>query len=349
MRRGPVLLMMITLVAAGCGKEKAPAPPAPPASPASAATSPKAGGVKAPEPAVDQAAASAKTPKTGADRKMVEPPPGPDPANIPPNPNPPIDPRNPPAPAGTLAHDLQARLTAFRAKAPQALQDLIDTAVTDLGSGSLVGRAKNNDDTAPDFTLKDATGKEVSLSGLLKKGPVVLTWYRGGWCPYCNLTLRHYAKMVPALSKAGVTLVALTPDTPDKSLSLKQKLKLPFVVLSDTHLKVAKAYGLVYRLPPKLKAVYDKKFKPASFSGITTGDLPLAATYVIGTDSVIRYSFVDAEYRRRAEPAEILTAVQSRVLKNGPAPSPDAPGAKVAPAPGKAATPPAPGSTAPGQ
>ena len=297
MRLHVPILLLATTCAFACGK-KTPTSPgavaAAKATAASASASASAAGVAAAQPVVDPVEAA----------RIPDAPPEP--------PAPGLDPRSPPVPADSLAAELRAKLAAYRARAPKEAQAITDKAIEALGSGTMLRDAKNIDDVAPDFTLPDATGKLVKLSDLLKKGPVVLTWYRGGWCPYCNITLRRYAKLVPELAKTGATLVAISPDTPDKSLSTVQKHKLPMVVLSDVGLKVARSYGLVYQLPPELKARYDKAFDLKSWGGTDKGELPLAAAYVIHPDGRIRYAYLNADYRRRAEPDELLAAVRAR-------------------------------------
>ena len=309
MRLHVPILLLATTCGFACGDKTTTSPSAAAVTKAAAPAGPAAGAATA-KPTVDPVEAA----------RIPDAPP------VPPSPD--VDPRSPPVPADSLAAELRAKLAAYRARAPKESQAVTDKAIAALGAGTMLRDAKNIDDVAPDFTLPDATGKLVKLSDLLKKGPVVLTWYRGGWCPYCNITLRRYAKLVPELAKVGATLVAVSPDTPDKSLSTVQKHKLPMVVLSDAGLKVARSYGLVYQLPPELKARYDKAFDLKAWGGTDKGELPLAAAYVIHPDGRIRYAFLDADYRRRAEPAELLAAVRARAAP--PTATPGNPGDKLA-------------------
>ena len=172
--------------------------------------------------------------------------------------------------------------------------------------------AKQVGEKAPGFTLKNPVGLEISLAGELKKGPVVLTWYRGGWCPYCNIALAAYQEKLPEFRKAGASFIALTPELPDKSMSTTEKLKLDFEVLTDLNHKVAKEYGIVFQLTPEVEKIYKARFDLTKFNGKEAGDkeLPLSATYVIDQQGVIRWAFLSADYRERAEPADIVTFLE---------------------------------------
>lgn len=167
-------------------------------------------------------------------------------------------------------------------------------------------------DVAPDFSLPDAAGSSVHLSELLTTGPVVVSFYRGGWCPYCNIELRALQAALPALTDAGATLVAISPDAPDDSLSTAEKSDLQFPVLSDTRAAAITAYGLNYTIESVSRAVLsDEEAERAGARGVETQVLPTPATYVIGTDGRVAYAFVDHDYTHRAEPTELVAAVSA--------------------------------------
>src|SRR5437773_3905411 len=109
---------------------------------------------------------------------------------------------------------------------------------------------------APDFTLPDPRGSTMGLSHLLEQGPVVLTFYRGAWCPYCHLALRAYQQALPQLQAGGATLVAISPQTPDHNKALAEKLALTFALLSDRGNQVARAYGLVFTIDKALRRAH---------------------------------------------------------------------------------------------
>jgi len=216
-----------------------------------------------------------------------------------------------PAVAGDLQDQLDARRDAFLEKAPPEIIESQQKALAELQQSGLIDQALNVGDKAPDFTLGDPDGKQVRLSDLLKNGPVVLTWYRGAWCPYCNIALASLTSHNDDFQKLGATLVALTPELPDTNSETVKEQGLPFEVLSDIDHKVADQYGLVFKLNDATRKRYQEKFKLVERSGEKAADrLPLPATYVIGTDGVIRYAFLDADYRRRAEPEEIIAALK---------------------------------------
>jgi peroxiredoxin/YHS domain-containing protein len=213
--------------------------------------------------------------------------------------------------AATLKPQLDAMRENFATKAPADVIALYDKGIRDVAAGGVTETALKVGAKAPEFTLPDANGESVALTTLLAKGPVFVTWYRGAWCPYCNIQLREYQKAMPELTALGANLVAISPQTPDNSLTTQQKNELSFNVLSDKSNAVAKQYGIAYTLPPEIAASFKGKLDLAKFNGDESNELPLSATYVIGTDGVIRYAFVDADYRNRAEPADIIAALRA--------------------------------------
>lgn len=179
-----------------------------------------------------------------------------------------------------------------------------------VADSGILDKALNVGDTAPNFTLKNALNKSVSLYNELENGPVVLTWYRGGWCPYCNITLHYLQEKLPEFQKAGAKLIALTPELPDNSLSTSEKNNLDFTVLSDVGNSIGKEYGVVFQLTNEVASIYEAGFGLSEKNGDDSNQLPLAATYVIDKRGIIQYAFLDADYRNRAEPEDILNALR---------------------------------------
>lgn len=164
-------------------------------------------------------------------------------------------------------------------------------------------------DKAIDFTLPNAVEKPVTLSELLDEGPVILTWYRGGWCPFCNIQLATYQKYLDEFEKRSAQLVAISPDLPDNVLSTQEKLAIKFHILSDLNNKVGKQYGLIYELTPALAKRMENLLR--KYTGSATAELPLAVTYIVDKKGVIRYDFITHDYARRAEPADLIKALDS--------------------------------------
>ncbi len=211
-----------------------------------------------------------------------------------------------------LQEKLDARKNAFAEKAPAALLDSQSRMLRELEDSGIYGRVLKVGDKAPDFSLKNSEGKPVELSALLEDGPVVLTWYRGGWCPYCNIALSALAEKNAEMRELGATLVALTPELPDATVGTVEEQGLDFQVLTDEGHAVAEKFGLVFPLNEETSARYKKKFNTLGRSGKSAeGRLPLPATYVISTDGTITYAFADADYRRRAEPDRIVDSLKA--------------------------------------
>jgi peroxiredoxin len=175
----------------------------------------------------------------------------------------------------------------------------------------MVKQAPKVGDFLPEGSFADKNGATVSLTAAMGEKPAVVTFYRGGWCPYCNIQLRHYQKMLPEIKALGAELVAITPELPDQSLSTQQKNELEFVVLSDRDNAYAKQLKIVFALTPELREVYRQFGIDLEKShGNTAWELPLAATFVVDATRRITYAFVDSDYTKRAEPEQLLKAVK---------------------------------------
>ena len=211
----------------------------------------------------------------------------------------------------TLAAQLQEFRANFRKNVPQEIQDTMGAATDALANSGLIDKTLKVGDQAPDFELPNATGKTVRLSQLLAQGPVVINFYRGEWCPYCNLELRAFQNLLPEFKAAGATLVAISPELPDHSLSVTEKHELEFPVLSDVGNKVARQYGLVFTLDESLLPIYQQfGIDVAGHNGDDSYELPVPGTYVIDSSGTVRYAFAEADYTQRAEPAAVLAAVR---------------------------------------
>ncbi|WP_432198986.1 peroxiredoxin-like family protein [Streptomyces sp. bgisy027] len=208
----------------------------------------------------------------------------------------------------SLNAELHAFYEARREQIPAEIREIMRRAGQELADSGQADRALAVGDRAPRFSLPSATGQTAALEELLTEGPVVLSFYRGAWCPYCNIALRALQQHHADITARGARLVAVSPQIPDESLSLTEKHDLAFDVLSDVGSDTAKQYGLAFDLPDDLASVYDRfGFDLQRVNGGHPRTLPLPATYVIDRAGIIRWAFVDADYTRRAEPADILT------------------------------------------
>lgn len=211
---------------------------------------------------------------------------------------------------GELDVLLDAKRSEGAAKFSDEKKKIYANGITSVANSRVLDSALKVGDKAHNFTLKNALKESVSLYDELKKGPVILTWYRGGWCPYCNITLHALQEKLPEFKQEGATLLALTPELPDNSLSTSEKNNLEFTVLSDVENIIGKEYGVVYTLTDDVAAIYNAGFGLNEVNGDTSNQLPLAATYVIDTNGIITYAFLDADYTKRAEPNEVLSILK---------------------------------------
>jgi peroxiredoxin len=211
---------------------------------------------------------------------------------------------------------LQDRLDAFKSdfisgrlafKPSQDRLARMKRATDELIESGQAQRAKKAGDAAPEFTLLDPDGKPVASRELLAKGPLVISFYRGVWCPYCNLELQALQAALPDINARGASLVAISPQTAANSRKSQRDNKLGFPILTDVKSEVAHAFGIRFALPDYLIEVY------AGFGNDLTkvNDdpawvLPMPARYVVGTDGVIAYSEVNPDYTQRPDPSELL-------------------------------------------
>lgn len=210
----------------------------------------------------------------------------------------------------SLTQELADFQNRFRANQDPGILATMQAATDDLEQSGIVDRTLKVGDPIPNFELPDVKGDRVELRSLLQNGPVVLSFYRGGWCPYCNLELRALQGILPQLTAAGTTLVAVSPETPDNSLTTTEKNELSYPVLSDVGNKVAREFGLVFTLPETLRPLYAEwGIDIPAHNGDDRFELPVPATYVIAPDGRVVFAFAHADYTQRLDPEAILTAL----------------------------------------
>jgi peroxiredoxin len=201
----------------------------------------------------------------------------------------------------------------FKTKAPLEVQELMLKATKELEDASISKNALKVGDIALDIKLPNALGKEVSLYSTLENNDfAIINFYRGEWCPYCNLELKALQSYNEEFAKLGATLIAVSPQSADASLSTKDKNELTFEVLSDANNVVAKDYGLVFSLAEELRPIY------LSFGIDIPGnnkedsyEIPMPATYVINKNKEIVFAYIDEDYTKRCEPQDILDTLKS--------------------------------------
>lgn len=209
-----------------------------------------------------------------------------------------------------LATETQKTLNDFMAGVTDEVRDTLLTAMQSLLSSEAGSHAVNTGAQAPDFSLPNVKGGDLSLTAALQQGPVVLSFYRGGWCPFCNLEFHALQEILGQIRAHNASLIGISPELPDVSLSNVEKNNLQFDVLSDVGNKIARRYGLVMTVPEAMRPLYKAWGVdiPAS-NGDSTFELPIPATYVIDRTGKVRAAHVNKDYTQRMEPADILATL----------------------------------------
>jgi peroxiredoxin len=201
-------------------------------------------------------------------------------------------------------NDLQQKMLS--AVPPETLALIARTNET-LAASGILDSCLREGAKLPEFSLFNAGGKLVNSNALLASGPLVICFYRGGWCPYCNLELRAYQAILADIQALGAQLVAISPNLPDHSLNTIEKGALAFEVLSDPGNKLARACGLVFTLDARLLPLYEQLgLDIPAFNGDDSYELPMPATYVVDQNGIVRLAFTDADYSKRLEPQAVL-------------------------------------------
>ena len=211
---------------------------------------------------------------------------------------------------------LKAQIDAYNvqkdAKLPADVLALMNTTNEELIAQHIKDNALQIGQKVENFSLANHNGENIELADLLKKGPIIISFYRGGWCPYCNLELKALNDYLPQFKTQSAQLVAISPQLPDETLSTAQKNDLEFDVLSDVSNKVAEQFGLLFTLDERIQALYTQfGIDFEHYYGDKSFKLPLPATYVINQEGVITYAFLSEDYTLRAEPIDVMTALES--------------------------------------
>lgn len=206
-----------------------------------------------------------------------------------------------------IAPELDAVFDGFKKNAPEVMKAPIVAARTELLETFDASKAIKVGDKLPEFDLEDSVGKKQSSTELLKQGPLVITFYRGEWCPFCNIAISGFQKHLDAFKAKGVTLVAITPELPDGTLTMTEKHNLKFTVLSDRHNEFAHKLGIVWKQPDALRPVFDKfNHNLPKRNGDDSFAVPIPATLLVDQSGVVRNAYLEPDYIKRVEPKTVL-------------------------------------------
>ncbi|REE88566.1 peroxiredoxin [Paenibacillus taihuensis] len=205
-----------------------------------------------------------------------------------------------------LTEQLVAATQQFKANAPIEAQMKIGQMFDDLQKSGIAS-GKQTGEKAVNFKLTNALGGDVILFEELQKGPIVLTFYRGGWCPFCNMQLNAYQQILPEIRAMGAQLIAISPQKPDHSLSLQEKEGLEFQVLSDPDGLVTAQYNLLFDVPEDVRELMEGIGVDLSeYNNTSQWVLPVPVTFIIDESAIIRSSYVNPNFMQRQSPEKIL-------------------------------------------
>lgn len=209
----------------------------------------------------------------------------------------------------TIDEQLQAITDELSKNVPQEILEVFQKSADDLMKNSPAGLSVGV--KAPDFTLEDATLNKINLYKELENGPIILVFYRGEWCPYCNIELSAYQKELKEIQKYGGKLIAISPQMPNASLTMQEKHKLKFNVLSDIGNQISNKYKLTYQLQDYLIEAFKSMGIPLpDFNGDESWQLPIPATYIINREGFIEFAFTNPDHTKRANPVEVINKLK---------------------------------------
>ena len=213
---------------------------------------------------------------------------------------------------GELKEQTDAKIEAGRKANPDFMKG-VDEIISKAKAFQQGEHAIKIGQKGPNFELPNPQGKTISLTSLIDNGPVVITFYRGSWCPYCNLQLRALQAKLSDIQALGATLVAISPEIPDGSMTKNEISKMEFIVLSDQDAKVTSQYGVAWEVPEFLleHMRVDRNLDLEKINNGNSSILPIPATFVLGSDGVVKWSYVNVDYRTRSEPDEIIEALKN--------------------------------------
>lgn len=212
----------------------------------------------------------------------------------------------------SLREQLEAMSAGSAKRIPEDALAVMRKAAEELDGQGIGDNALSVGDRFPEVELQKSDGAVVTFSSLLGHGPVLVNFYRGGWCPYCNLELKAYQGELETIRSLGAELVAISPETPDRAEATAAKNEISYPVLTDPQNRLAEALGIVFTLPPELEKLYEMFGNNLPDAHDEAGwRLPIPATYVVGEDGLIVYAHIARDYRTRAEPDEAIAALKT--------------------------------------
>lgn len=211
----------------------------------------------------------------------------------------------------SLKEDLVALRHELDADLPDDVRERLQRATQRLIDNNIVGDAVGVGEAFPSFSLPSAGGAAIDSESLLASGPLVVSFYRGGWCPYCNLELRSLQSMLADIRGLHAELVAVSPQLPEETLATATRADLGFPLLTDTGNSLAAHLGLTFQLPEGVADIYRSMgVDLVRINGSTSWTLPMPATYIVNSNGVIVDAFINPDYRVRREPADIIEVLK---------------------------------------
>lgn len=212
----------------------------------------------------------------------------------------------------SLQSQIQSFQDSFLPSVDEQTMSTIMSELQTLMQSGIAESALASGNAFPEFNLPNADNEPRNLDDYLNSGPLVISFYRGAWCPYCNLEINALQRALPDITSAGAQLVAISPQTPDKSVDQISKSQLTFDVLSDVGNKLAKSCGLVFTLPKSLRPIYHSwQLDIPGHNGDDSFELPIPATYIIDCEGNVRYDYINMDYTQRVEPSIIIEQLKS--------------------------------------
>jgi len=205
-----------------------------------------------------------------------------------------------------LKAQLAAEKARFEATSPDSFAETVRASIAAISHSNLLERALKGGDSAPAFRLHDRQARPFDLDDHLARGPVVLSFFRGEWCPYCALELDALSEASEQIRALGASLVAVSPDAAAASPGPGRETERPFPLLEDPGLMTARKYGVAFRLPDRLRSIYSEMGLPPAAAGL----LPVPSTYVIDRSGRIILSYIDPDFTTRLEPDDIIVALR---------------------------------------